>query len=768
VKQNVIANTFFTVMDVTTTILLYVVFPIVPLYVFIVLLVLVLTSSIFKRYGLVSAIIVTYVIFIFITALNRASLLIMPFLLLTYLITEAGIINDIAVISWTLLFTPLYWLSIPLAITPTIKGYGIRSSVVFSLLSLLYIIAAAFIGIKWIPITAISTSNLNLIQGLQELLFGNVSITLGMGYDEVINVLLYVIFAIIIVAPPLIGRYLTRIVTQLALGQDIVQVIMNLAPLLLTVALLYIPGIIINSVNYEVTPLIMLGSVIMGSLGYLTDKLPSIMRLWIVSLTTNRKKMPIAIPIIDPLVITEYGYWAKKLPKEDQDIVSNIVNTVSKTGFVVLKARWSQDKIDITSKVLFGITRAKGFIIKGDIDYIPEDVDWFVRTHEKSLLIIIPTGSINKRVVSKLIDYTRRVKANVVIVNTGNDAIINNLRRYGIETLDYEPEVVENVEQQTKQIEEINVSNNNNISNATTNAEATKVISEKPEQKINVEPPPIGNNVETKRVEEEVNSLEISKNTAVTKPINREIKPSTEQPQTLPRKVQEATGKKKSRDDKGKRTTGNVVVMLDPVDLINMSIKSKLIDYVDSSVRLRDMLANLGLKYVSSILIVGPPRSGKTALINYVSKHLGVQIIDYKDPSISITDNAIIHVPNLEEAINENVDHVRKLINIAKAKHLVVIFESSNPWSLDQEFIKNIVDAVIPILPPTDDYIDEVIQNKLNINNKDAEIIKSIIKSCPAVEAIEKIGRYLSSKEGDIICDDMFKKYQDYSRSLSA
>ncbi|MGC8543005.1 MAG: hypothetical protein ACP5NQ_03600, partial [Vulcanisaeta sp.] len=274
-KQNVVASAFFTIMDVTTTILLYAVFPIIPLYVFIVLLVLVLTSSIFKRYGLVSAIIVTYVIFIFITTLNRASLLIMPFLLLTYLITEAGIINDIAVISWTLLFTPLYWLSIPLAITPTIKGYGIRSSVVFSLLSLLYIIAAAFIGIKWVPITAISTSNLNLIQGLQELLFGNVSITLGMGYDEVINVLLYVIFAIIIVAPPLIGRYLTRIVTQLALGQDIVQVIMNLAPLLLTVALLYIPGIIINSVNYEETPLIMLGSVIMGSLGYLTDKLPS-------------------------------------------------------------------------------------------------------------------------------------------------------------------------------------------------------------------------------------------------------------------------------------------------------------------------------------------------------------------------------------------------------------------------------------------------------------------------------------------------------------
>ncbi|WP_243678407.1 hypothetical protein [Vulcanisaeta distributa] len=84
----------------------------------------------------------------FITALGHASLLIMPLLLITYLITEAGIINDIAIASWALLFTPLYWLSIPLSIAPSIKGYSTRSAIIFALLTLLYVIGIAYQALR--------------------------------------------------------------------------------------------------------------------------------------------------------------------------------------------------------------------------------------------------------------------------------------------------------------------------------------------------------------------------------------------------------------------------------------------------------------------------------------------------------------------------------------------------------------------------------------------------------------------------------------------
>lgn len=150
-KQNVLTSILYTLMDIITTTVLYLVFPIISPYIFMVLLILVAALSAFKRYGVVTAIIITYVILAFITTLGRSLLLLIPLLLLTYLITEAGIINDIAVISWTLLFTPFYWLSIPLSIAPSVKGYGIRSIIIFSLLSLLYVIGAAYQGILWPP-----------------------------------------------------------------------------------------------------------------------------------------------------------------------------------------------------------------------------------------------------------------------------------------------------------------------------------------------------------------------------------------------------------------------------------------------------------------------------------------------------------------------------------------------------------------------------------------------------------------------------------------
>lgn len=130
-KQNVLTSILYTLMDIITTTVLYLVFPIISPYIFMILLILVAALSAFKRYGVVTAIIITYVILAFITTLSRSLILLIPLLLLTYLITEAGIINDIAVISWTLLFTPFYWLSIPLSIAPSVKGYSIRSIIIF-------------------------------------------------------------------------------------------------------------------------------------------------------------------------------------------------------------------------------------------------------------------------------------------------------------------------------------------------------------------------------------------------------------------------------------------------------------------------------------------------------------------------------------------------------------------------------------------------------------------------------------------------------------
>jgi len=217
-----------------------------------------------------------------------------------------------------------------------------------------------------------------------------------------------------------------------------------------------------------------------------------------------------------------------------------------------------------------------------------------------------------------------------------------------------------------------------------------------------------------------------------------------------------------------KHVVREVTVALDPIDLINMSVKSKLIDYLDSSIRLRDMLANLGLRYMSTILVIGPPRSGKTALINYVAKHLNLQIINYADPKAFIADNAIIHVPNLENALSENLDHIHNLVNNARAKHITVVFESSSPWLIDESFIRGNVDAVVTVLPPDDDYIDEIVNNKLGISGDDADIIKAIIKSCPAVEAIEKIRHYLSSHGAlGVICSDSFSKYREFAKTLS-
>ncbi|MGC9178633.1 MAG: hypothetical protein ACP5GZ_00300 [Vulcanisaeta sp.] len=764
-KQNVLKNTVYSLMDISTVLVLYLVFPIMPLYVFLVLLAMVTASSILKRYGLATAIIITYVIITFITTLGHASLLIMPFLLLTYLITEAGIINDIAIISWALLFTPLYWLSIPLSIIPSTKGYSIRSVVVFSLLSLLYAIAAAYQGIMWIPITVMHTANLSITYGIRSLLFGN-SGNPFMMYNELNNLSLYLAFIIIIATPSLVSRYLSRLVMLQPLNNNVAQVIMNISPQLITTSLLYAP-LVSNAWNYEATPLFIVGSLIIGSLMYILDILQSNAKIR-TPLLHVRRKISSVIPITDPLMITEYSYWAKKLPKDDVDFVNTVINTLSKTGITALSASLSQDKMEIISKVLFGLTRTKGFIIKGDVGELPDDVNWFIRTHEKSLLIIIP-NEINKNLISKLIDYNKRTKLHTLIINS-NYSALNRLRKYGIEIVNYTTAQGNETEHvQTKYInEEQNKQDNaveSNISVTSINNNVSKEVA--PQVNTNVTISTVNTNNVTKAISED--NVKESIESAISSP--KESATSEERPLELPKPQVTESKSETTRERpkaKSKNVSSNMVITLDPVDLIDMNTRSKLIDYIDSSVRLRDMMDNLGLKYIVSILVIGPSRSGKTALINHVAKHLNIPIIDYKDPSVSIVDNAIIHVPNLEKVINEDMNHILKLLNIAKSKHLVIVFESINPWSIDIDFIRKNIDVVIPILPVYEDYADEIVQSKLKVGGKDQEIIKGIIKSCPAVEAIDKIRLYLSSRDGtSIICEDTFKKYQDFAQSLA-
>ncbi|WP_054842258.1 hypothetical protein [Vulcanisaeta distributa] len=352
-------------------------------------------------------------------------------------------------------------------------------------------------------------------------------------------------------------------------------------------------------------------------------------------------------------MITEYGYWAKKLPKEDLDLTNTVVNTLSKTGVAALYASLPQDKAEIIAKVLFGLTRAKGFIIKGDIDELASDVNWFIRTHEKALLVLIP-NEINKGILSRLIDYNKRTKLYTLIIN-GNNNVISRLKKYGIEIISYgvtkdiegkqeETKYVEKIQpMQGNAIEEINNANippNNNlvpinevINQAGTNALTSTEIATTPAKVVNEEGVDKNNggalnNLSEGSATKEEKTLEVPKPS-----IRRERRSDTmkERPKV-----------------RSKVVNTNVMIGIDPIDLISMNTRSKLIDYVDSSIRLRDMMSNLGLKYIVSILVIGPSKSGKTALINYVAKHLGVAIIDYKDPSISIIDNAVIHVPTLK------------------------------------------------------------------------------------------------------------------------
>ena len=761
-KQNIIKNTSYALMDAVTAIILYFVFPIIPIYAFIPLLVVMLVASLLTRRGLSSAILITYVALVFIATLGYASLLLTPLLLLTYLITGMGVINDVALISWALLFTPLYWLSIPLAIVPPAKGYGVRAPAVFVLLMLLYAVGLSLLGIKWFPITMMSTLGATLIRGIESILTGS-QLSIGAAYMELTNASLYVLSIIVLAIPYVVSRYLSSAVTRLTLNVDVSGVINNLLPQVLAIASLYILTIF---GNLALSSLLLAGAVIAGVAGYALDKvLPYIESAGLP--TTEQKRASInVISVTNPLSIMEFSRKINELARDEHAVFNEIINALQQSRVIAIYTDAPQDRLASLINALFGALRIKGFIIDGNIDDVPGDVDLYIRSHEKTMLILIPS-SIGKPVLRRLRDYVDKGMLYAVVF-TNNIGLVSKLRREGIPILSFiakkppsEAHPVKSVNEEippsidVRPTTEVEGEMGGSIQ-AISRAQATvRVATEKPQLASQVKPP----------IKSESQQIPQQPKEQVTgKPQDSEKTTKTPTVST----VTKQQAKPQVSEVKLTKTQQPINVALDPIDLINASVKSKLIDYVDSSVRLRDMLTNLGLKYAITILIIGPPRSGKTALINYVAKHLDLQVINYTDPGIAVIDNAVIHVPSLEKTLNENPDHVRKLINIARTKHVVAILESSDPWSIDESFIKGNIDAVVSILPPDDDYVNELVSDRLGIGGKDADVVKAIIKSCPAVEAIEKIKHYLSSHSAlGVLCNDSFSKYREFAKALS-
>ncbi len=757
VKQNVIKKTFYALMETVTAALLYLVFPIIPIYVFIPLLVMVLVASILARYGLSSAILITYVALIFIATLGYASLLVMPLLLFTYLITGAGVINDVALISWALLFTPIYWLSIPLAITPSVKGYGVRAPALFTSLMLLYIVGLSLMGIKWLPITMMPTSGATLIQGIESILTGR-QLHIGTAYMELTNTSLYVLSIIVLAIPYAASRYLSGAVTRLALNVDVLGIINNLLPQVLTIASLYVLTILSNS---ALNPLFLAGAVVAGAAGYALDKaLPYIESAG--SSVTGRKRVSMnIIPVTDPLGIVELSRKVDELAQDERVIFNEIINVLRQSRIIAVYTDAPLDRLAPLVNALFGVFRIKGFIINGDVVDVPGDVDFYIRSHEKTMLVLIPS-SMGEPVLRRLRYYAERGMVYVVIF-VSNTGLVSKLGRRGIPILNL---ITVKTQSQARTIETVS----EEIPLSTNAHTAAEVKGE------------MGGSTQAMNGAQTAAVVVTGQSqlTGQVKPVESKNEQTPQQPKEQIIGKTQGLGKateiptvnvvakkqvKPRSDAKPAEVKRSVNVALDPVDLIDTNIRAKLIDYVDSSVRLRDVLANLGLKYPTTILIIGPPRSGKTALINYVAKHLNLQIINYTDPGIATIDNAVIHVPSLEKALKENPDHVRKLISIARTKHAVAIFESSDPWQIDGGFIEGNIDAVIPILPPDDDYVNEIVSNRLGISGKDADIVKAIIKSCPAVEAIEKIRHYLSSHSAlGVLCSDPFSRYREFAK----
>lgn len=199
----------------------------------------------------------------------------------------------------------------------------------------------------------------------------------------------------------------------------------------------------------------------------------------------------------------------------------------------------------------------------------------------------------------------------------------------------------------------------------------------------------------------------------------------------------------------------NIEVGLDDIqELIDESIKSRLVDYVDSSLRLRDMLTSLGISPVNSILLVGPSGVGKSALVRYVADRVGARLTTPDSPQ----RDTIVHIPNLG---------VLDDYGILESPGYVIIAESNTPWELSGELLGRF-DRVIYVPPP----FPRIIEAALTRYVSDAGLRRSIAEKlggCGVVEVAKAIKYIAQGGSVDHInCTKLsVDKYLDFLRSVN-
>jgi SpoVK/Ycf46/Vps4 family AAA+-type ATPase len=166
----------------------------------------------------------------------------------------------------------------------------------------------------------------------------------------------------------------------------------------------------------------------------------------------------------------------------------------------------------------------------------------------------------------------------------------------------------------------------------------------------------------------------------------------------------------------------------DLLDLIDDSLKSRLVDYVDSSLRLRDMLTTLGLRPVNSILLIGPSGVGKSLLVNYVAEQLGVALVSAE--SGSFPPGSIVHIPNLNEY--GDVPEV--------PQDSVVIAESSSPWELGDDVVGRF-GKIIYVPPPSPRTIEEALGKRFRIDPELRRRIAEKLGNCRPAQVLGMMSR---------------------------
>ncbi|WP_069808017.1 hypothetical protein [Vulcanisaeta thermophila] len=702
--------------------LLYLIFPIIPSYVLPPLIVLVIALTIMGREGLSTFILLVYVILSFIASLGRAVVIVLPTLIASLLIVEPGIVGSITLISWALLFTPLYWLSVPLSITPSIYRGSVRGVVTYVLLLFNYVIAQSSLGINWEPITRISLGNVNIISGFYSV-FTEQGLSLSSLLSELSLIPLYYLIIVLIMMPLITSLVLSKTLLGVQINKNMKLVVNYVTPELLTVALLYIPY---NPVSMVVSPLMLIGSILMGLALYGTHVIEG------VSTWTRPEGMgaraPIVIPMLDHLMLMEYGGVFKKVvehSKEYGELMSKVIEVINNKGSAVVFINETPNKLELMGKSLLGASMSKGFVVMGDIEQIPTEVLNYSLSHGAALVLI--PNKLGKGVIKQVRDLSRARRFGIVILTNNEEVMRSTMRNNLVVLTQVKPSIT--IVSQTKAVEE--------------------TVSKPMEAK---QPQPV----------EEVKRKNLVTTSGATTPQGVE-QPSAVIPKqpivTTPR------SKAKPKEHRGARArVQEVHVSIDPLDLVHESVKSKLINYVDSAVRLKDMMKELGIGTASVIMIVGPSKSGKTALVNYVAKQLGLTVVGYDDPSITMMDNVIVHVPNLRELMDKAPNVLSRLVDIVRMKHMALLIECDDPWGIDSNVIKNLVDRVVVIEPADSEELREII-GRLKLEGDYAKYALSILSTCPPVEAVEKLKQLLSGDQVSI-CVWNLEKYREFASSF--